>query len=81
MEIERSYYGNGKLQCELHKFNNKEHGIQKWWYDNGNIWDIHFCVNGRDHGMLQLYTIDKKRRSIFQKNMNNRHGIKIEFKY
>ena len=81
-EIERRYYPNGQLNCELPTVNGKKHGIQRWWYDNGNKLSQYTVANGLDSGICihWMYKMDVIEQIYQYKNGNN-HGCRTILKY
>ena len=44
--IERGYWRNGNILCEIPHENELKHGLEKWYYENGNISCITQYKNG-----------------------------------
>ncbi len=37
-KVEKTYWDNGKLKTETPYHNNKKHGVEKFWNENGQPW-------------------------------------------
>jgi hypothetical protein len=48
-DIRKEYYDNGVLKSELNYFDGKLSGVQKYYYINGNIKEIHNIIHDTTH--------------------------------
>ena len=75
------HYDSGQIMFERPMLNGKRHGMQRWFWGNGNI---HYCflvLNGLHAGIYQNWNVNKTRHIIDQTKNNMDHGAKIKFIY
>ena len=58
--IERIYYENGNIYCEILYKNGLKHGLKKYYYENGNISYETPYKNGKKHGPERSYYLNGK---------------------
>jgi antitoxin component YwqK of YwqJK toxin-antitoxin module len=82
IEVRKDYYrDSGELMTEKVFFNGMQHGIQVWFYKNGNILSKHHCKNDFMHGIDQEWHFDQTRFFISQWKKDISNGIYLEFMY
>ena len=81
IKIERAYYPNGKIEFEWPTLNGAWHGLNKMWYRNGVTEIQVLYVNGLKQGIFQCWFDNERRDRIDTDKDDNRHGLRIEFRY
>jgi antitoxin component YwqK of YwqJK toxin-antitoxin module len=81
IEIKKYYHKNGNIMSELSYLDGRPYGMNRQWYDNGNVegqyYYNHFGMNG-----LYQWWYNGNLRSIISKHKNGRqHGLCIKIKY
>jgi len=61
------YLYNNQIYYEIDYQNGRQNGLSKYWHDNGNIWEIAHCKDGRLHGEIEAWkkTGDKIRHGLY----------------
>jgi antitoxin component YwqK of YwqJK toxin-antitoxin module len=57
-KIERTHWGNGKLNSERPYVGGVPHGLQRWWHPNGQLRSEQPYVGGMLHGMAKWWHRD-----------------------
>jgi antitoxin component YwqK of YwqJK toxin-antitoxin module len=80
-EIKREYWPDGKLHCEWSYVNGVKHGLQKWYFDNGQLCFKYHMRNGQYHGTGQNWHRDERRNCVKQWKNHQLNGPHITFNY
>jgi antitoxin component YwqK of YwqJK toxin-antitoxin module len=75
------YYKSGNIKWKCGRFNNKIHGSQNWWFENGNKADEFKVINDMRIGIYKKWNIHGARYSMIQWKLNQYNGIRIKFNY
>ena len=77
------FYPNGQIEFELplHEDTGLDHGIVKFWHENGNLKSIFLRINGKTHRIIQFYNSNGTRFYVKAWNMQQVHGVEINFRY
>jgi antitoxin component YwqK of YwqJK toxin-antitoxin module len=80
-DIKIGYYDNEKIWHERSYVNGILHGIQKWYYKNGQISSEYFINNNQWYGMWQDWLSDGRRECVQQRKNDQMNGSMIRFEY
>ena len=78
-EIE--YHLNGKIAREWPMLNGEYHGVQKTYWNNGNIYCHYYQNNGEYDRMFERWNENGSREFIHKIKMSRSHGTQIDFEY
>ena len=81
IEVKREYHSNGTIERERSMLNGDIHGIQKFYYINGNKIQSYFLIHGRVIGLFQQWKFNGERDIVRQYKNNLMHGILNIFRY
>tara|TARA_Y100001960_G_C14197808_1_gene598083 strand:+ start:118 stop:498 length:381 start_codon:yes stop_codon:yes gene_type:complete len=77
--VDKSYYSNNQIRYEIEKDNDKEHGIAKYWDENGNLINTVEYFYGQIHGDWIRYYSTGEKESITSYEFNKKNGYEITY--
>ena len=77
--IDKSYYPNKQIRYEIEKDNDKEHGIAKYWDEDGNLINTVQYFYGQIHGDWIRYYNTGEIESITSYEFDKKNGYEITY--
>ena len=79
--MKSEYIQNTQKTSDWPKLNGQYQGIQREWYNNGEIYYYFMMKDGLFHGIFQNWLTNHKRYALTVYNKQNQHGINLNFIY
>ena len=77
--VDKSYYSNNKIRYVIEKENDKEHGIAKYWDENGNLINTVEYFYGQIHGEWIRYYLTGEKESVTNYEFDEKNGYEITY--
>jgi antitoxin component YwqK of YwqJK toxin-antitoxin module len=75
------YHDNGNIKCHYPSLDGFYHGVQRWWFKNGQIAEEYIQVLGLREGFNEKWFEDGTRLAIKKDKKDSQFGPEIVFKY